>query len=84
MYFYKDSNNLFHINNDILPPGNYILRVNDLDTIILLESADTHKVTFAPIEINKLQREDDSYYADLTELLTDIKDFFQVYTVSIP
>lgn len=78
MYFYKDSNNLFHIDGDILPPGNYILRAYTFDTIISLESADTHNLTLNPIEVVLLQKEDDSYYISLSELLSEIDGFFQI------
>ena len=80
MYFYKDSNNLFHINNDILPPGNYILHIFEFETIVSVESADTHAVTMAPIEISLLQKEDDSYYVSLAELLFLNAEFFSMVT----
>jgi len=77
MYFYKDSNELFHIGDDILPSGNYILRVYQTETVVAVESADTQKLTMDPIEITKLQLEDDSYYTDLDLLLTAVGDFFK-------
>jgi len=85
MYFYKDSNNIFHIGDDILPAGRYILRfyAGALSVSIegalsvSIESSDTHRLTMDPIEVIKLQKEDDSYYSDAAELLLATKDFFK-------
>lgn len=76
MYFYKDINGLFHVGTDILPAGKYILRKYNNDTIVSIESADTHALTMDPIEITNLQKENDSYYTDLADFLTDVGDFF--------
>ena len=80
MYFYKDSNNLFHINGDILPPGNYILRIYTFETVVAVESADTHTLTMSPIAISSLQKEDNSYYISLAELLFLNAEFFSMVT----
>jgi len=80
MYFYKDANNLFHINGDILPPGNYILHIYQFETVVSIESADTHTQTMGPAEIITLQKEDDSYYVSLAELLSLNAEFFSMVT----
>jgi len=80
MYFYKDSNNLFHIDGDILPPGNYELEVLEFDTIVSVETADTHLVVMAPIEISLLQKENGDAYVSLAELLFYNAEFFSMVT----
>lgn len=78
MYFYKEAlNNIFHVGNDILPAGRYILRIHQNETAVSIESADTHGQTMGSTEIIYLQKEDDSYYTDLAELLVATKDFFK-------
>jgi len=78
MYFYKEAlNNIFHVGNDILPAGRYILRIYDNGLKVAIESSDTHESTMSPTEIVYLQKEDDSYYTDLAELLVATKDFFK-------
>jgi len=77
MYFYKDSNNIFHVGEDILPAGRYILRFYSGGTSISIESSDTHRLTMDPIEIVRLQKEDNSYYSGAAELLLTTKDFFK-------
>ena len=78
MYFYKEPiNNIFYIDKDVLPAGRYILRIYSNDNVVAVESADTHELTMSPIEVTSLQKEDDSYYTDLAELLLATKDFFK-------
>ena len=38
-YFYQDSNGLFHIGNNILPAGKYILNTYSTETIVQVVSA---------------------------------------------
>jgi len=80
MYFYKDANNLFHIDQSILPPGNYILNIFDFESIVNVESADTHTLTMQPIEVVLLQKADNSYYVSLAELLFLNAEFFSMVT----
>ena len=80
MYFYKDANNLFHIGPDILPPGNYILRVYQFESVVAVESADTHTLTMGATLISTLQKEDNSYYVSLAELLFLNAEFFSMVT----
>jgi len=80
MYFYKDANNLFHIGPDILPPGNYILRVYQFESVVAVESADTHLLTMGSTYISGLQKEDNSYYVSLAELLFFNAEFFSMVT----
>jgi len=78
MYFYKEAlNNIFHVGDDILPAGRYILRIHQNGIVVGIESADTHEWTMGPHYITKLQKEDGSYYTDLAELLVAVKDFFK-------
>jgi len=77
MYFYKDASELFHIGEDILPAGRYILRKYASDTIVSVESADTQRLVMSPIEVVNLTKENDTTYADLAELLTAVGDFFK-------
>lgn len=78
MYFYKDSNNLFHINQSILPPGNYILNIFNFESVVSVESADTHLQTMPSIEVINLQKEDNSFYVSIAELLSLNAEFFSI------
>jgi len=78
MYFYKNAtSNLFYIGDDILPAGKYLLKVYNNATDVAIESATRYKVIMKPVAITKLRRENNTYYANLTELLADVKDFFK-------
>jgi len=81
MYFYKDSDDLFHVDDDLFSPGNHVLKVYNNETVVSLEEVETGKIVFGPIEIIHIQKENDSYYSDLSELLSEIKNFFQRITV---
>lgn len=76
MYLYQDTNNLFHVGSDILPAGKYILQLFSSDTIVSIITADTERLIMDPILITDLQKEDDSFYVDLDELLTAIGSLF--------
>lgn len=80
MYFYKDANNLFHIDQSILPPGNYILNVYQFEAVVDVESADTHTLTMGATLISELQKENGSYYISLAELLYLNAEFFSMVT----
>lgn len=75
-YFYKDTKDLFHVGDDILPAGKFILKIYSADSIIEVEVASTHKSLLGPIEVTNVLKEDDTTYADLSELLTAVADFF--------
>ncbi len=77
MYFYQDASGLFHIGEDILPAGNYILKKFTSDTVVSVVSSDTQKQVMNPIEISNLTKENDSNYTDLADLLTGVGDFFK-------
>ncbi len=77
MYFYQDASGLFHIGEDILPAGNYILKKYATDTVVAVVSADVQKLVMDPIEITNLEKENDSAYSDLTDLLAGVGDFFK-------
>ncbi len=76
MYFYKDAvHNLFHVGNDILPTGKYLLKIYGDD--VSIESASRYKIYMFPVAITDLQKEDDSFYTDLDDLLNGVQDFFK-------
>jgi len=77
MYFYQDSEGLFHIGDNILPAGKYILEKYISDTIVAVVSADTQRLVMEPIEITGLTKENDTAYTDLADLLTGVGDFFK-------
>lgn len=76
IYFYKDSNNLFHIGEDIIPSGKHILRTYNDSNTVSLESSDSHLLTMDPIEVTNLIRENDTPYASIQEVLDEVGDFF--------
>ena len=76
MYFYQDSNSLFHVGNDILPAGRYMLKTHNNETVINIANLDGEDLDYGPIEVTSVQKEDGSTYADLAELLTAISGFF--------
>ena len=77
IYFYQDAGGLFHIDNDILPAGKYILKKFAIDTKVSVVSTDTQKQVMGAIEIINLTKENDTNYTGLTDLLTGVGDFFK-------
>ena len=76
MYFYQDVNGLFHVGNDILPAGRYMLKTHESDTVINVANLDGKDLEYGPIAVTDVQKEDGSTYADLAELLSAISGFF--------
>ena len=75
-YFYKDAEDLFHVGDDILPAGKFILKIYSANSIIEVEATDTFKSLMGPVEVTSVLKENDTAYANLAELLTAIVDFF--------
>jgi hypothetical protein len=76
MLFYKDANSLFHLGSDIVPSNKAVLKSFHGDTIISIESPDGTKL-LGPIEVVLLQRENLTYYPNLSTLLTENQDFLK-------
>jgi len=75
-YFYKDAEGFFHVGDDILPAGKFILKIYSANSIIEVEATSTPKSLMGPIEVTSVLKEDDTAYANLAELLTAVIDFF--------
>lgn len=75
-YFYENSDGLFIVGSSIAPPTRYSLQSYVNNTIISLKEVETGNILLGPIEVTNIQKEDDSYYTDLEELLTEVKKFF--------
>jgi hypothetical protein len=76
-YFYKYSTaELFNVDGNIVPPGNYNLVPYNSDTVVELVDFTNHKVILGPIEITNLLKENGTAYTSKADLLTGVADFF--------
>jgi hypothetical protein len=76
-YFYKYSTSeLFNVDGNIVPPGNYNLIFHSSDTIVELIDFTNNKTILGPIEITNLLKEGGSAYTTKSDLLTGVADFF--------
>lgn len=83
MYFYENSDNLFIVGNHILPFGRFLLKISENDTYVSVYSVLNRACVFQSTLITNIQKEDNSFYVDLNDLLFNIKDFFNKSTAPV-
>ena len=74
MKIYKSSAGHYYIDNKIVPPGKYELIFSG-EYITLLEFTTNIKLV-NNVKLTSVQKEDDSYYSNLTEFLNNFGSFF--------
>ena len=80
VYFYKSvADDLYYINDNVLPAGKYLLRIFEEDTTLAIsvESADSQILILSPTNLTDVAKEDGTFYTDITEFLSEVGDFFK-------
>ena len=85
MYFYRDVNGLFHMDDKIIPVKTVIMNVYNNDTIINFMTV--NKIIITPsVNVTDIQRENGTTYSSLQELLNETLEFFSaniIYLVDV-
>ncbi len=75
MFFYKDTNSQFRLDDKVIPPGMFVLKQVRSGVVEMYEKY-SGKRFLGPIEVTQCQRSDGTYYADFDEFILELGGLF--------